>query len=95
MAYLNQAELLGYTVLLAAAVAAELTQITGEALLVVGLVGLRQTDRLQLPIPVAEEEEVVPTRRLPAVRAAPGLSVFGGLNKENRNELRTHQKQCG
>ena len=28
----------------------------------------------------------------PVAQAVPGLSVSGGLNKENRNELRTHQQ---
>ena len=63
-------------------VAAHLAAAMGAALL------------LRLPvlqIPEAVVAEIAAQGHLEAL----ALPAFGGLNKENRNDLRTHQKQCG
>jgi hypothetical protein len=58
-----------------------------------------ETGLAPLPIPALEvvpEFQTLSTKQqAQAAMAAPDLLVSGGLNKENRNELCTHQKQRG
>jgi hypothetical protein len=52
-----------------------------------------QLQRLLLQTQVVAAVEVLKVPLLLALLAAPALSAYGGLNKENKNELRTHQQQ--
>jgi hypothetical protein len=52
-----------------------------------------QLQRLLLQTQVVAVVEALKVRLLPELLAAQVLSASGGLNKENKNELCTHQQQ--
>jgi hypothetical protein len=82
---------------LLAEVAAEATRATTEKVQVAAGMGVRAKVLMgPLEPQILEvEAEVAALALAQAAQAAPASSASGGLNKENRNELRTHQKQRG
>jgi hypothetical protein len=82
---------------LLAEVAAEATRPTTEKVQVAAGMGVRAKVLMgPLEPQILEvEAEVAALALAQAAQAAPASSASGGLNKENRNELRTHQKQRG